>query len=54
MKLPVIRELAKTQSLDNLKAAENALIEGLPLAIEIEGADWFSRSLFVTPAPRVW
>ena len=39
MKIPVIKKLVETQSLDALTAAEEALMEEQPLAIEVEGDD---------------
>lgn len=39
MKVPVIRTLVKTYSIEELRAAENALLEEQPLAIEVGGDD---------------
>jgi hypothetical protein len=39
MKLPVIKHLAETYTLEQLKAAEEALLNEQKPAIEIEGAD---------------
>lgn len=39
MKIPVIKKLVETQSLDALTVAEEALMEEQPLAIEVEGDD---------------
>ncbi|SIT88900.1 DUF6952 family protein [Pontibacter indicus] len=39
MKIPVIKKLVETQSLEALTAAEEALMEEQPLAIEVEGDD---------------
>lgn len=39
MKLPIIKHIAQTYSLEDLRAAENALLEGETLAIEVEGED---------------
>ncbi|RSK37612.1 MULTISPECIES: DUF6952 family protein [Hymenobacter] len=39
MKMPVIKRLVETQTLENLVAAEQALLEEQPLAIEVEGED---------------
>lgn len=39
MKLPSIKKAVESYSIDELKVAENALYEELPLQIEIEGAD---------------
>ena len=39
MKIPVIKKLVETQTLDALTAAEEALMEEQPLAIEVEGDD---------------
>lgn len=39
MKIPVIKKLVETQPLENLTAAEEALMEEQPLAIEVEGDD---------------
>ncbi len=39
MKLPAIKKAVETYSVDELKAAENALLEGETMAIEIDGDD---------------
>ena len=39
MKLPEIKRLAQSHSLDELKAAENALYDEATLAIEVRGDD---------------
>lgn len=39
MKLPVIKHLAETYTIDQLKAAEEALLNEQKPAIDIEGAD---------------
>lgn len=39
MKLPVIKHLAETYTIEQLKAAEEALLNEQKPAIEIEGAD---------------
>jgi len=39
MKIPAIKKLVETQSLDALMAAEAAIVEEQPLAIEVEGDD---------------
>ncbi|MBX0334348.1 hypothetical protein K3G39_13985 [Pontibacter sp. HSC-14F20] len=39
MKIPVIKKLVENESLENLIAAEEALMEEQPLAIEVEGDD---------------
>lgn len=39
MKIPVIKKIAETYSLVQLREAENALYEELPLPIVIEGED---------------
>lgn len=39
MKIPVIKKIADTYSLEQLREAENALYEELPLTIDIEGED---------------
>lgn len=39
MKIPVIKKIADTYSLEQLREAENALYEELPLSIDIEGED---------------
>ncbi len=39
MKLPVIRKIVKEYSLDELRTAEQALLNEEPMAIEVEGED---------------
>ncbi|MBX3102169.1 MAG: hypothetical protein KF690_06655 [Bacteroidetes bacterium] len=39
MQLPVVRKLVQNHSLDALKATEEALYEGQPLSITVEGTD---------------
>ncbi|QJX46737.1 hypothetical protein HMJ29_07210 [Hymenobacter taeanensis] len=39
MKMPVIKRLVETQTLENLVAAEEALLEEQPLPFEVEGED---------------
>ncbi|MFP4089124.1 MAG: DUF6952 family protein [Cyclobacteriaceae bacterium] len=39
MKIPVIKKLVENQSIEELIAAEEALVEDQPLPIEIEGDD---------------
>lgn len=39
MKMPVIKRLVETQTLEGLVAAEQALLDEQPLAIEVEGED---------------
>jgi hypothetical protein len=39
MKLPIIRELAHGHTLEELVAAENALLEGKPTPFEVKGTD---------------
>lgn len=39
MKIPVIKKIADAYSLEQLREAENALYEELPLSIDIEGED---------------
>jgi hypothetical protein len=39
MKLPVIKKTCESFSLDQLRQAESALYEELPLPIEVEGDD---------------
>ncbi|PVY40420.1 DUF6952 family protein [Pontibacter virosus] len=39
MKIPVIKKLVENESLENLTAAEEALMEEQPLGIEVEGDD---------------
>ena len=39
MKLPVIKALAETQTLEKLKKAEEELLNGEALSIEVEGVD---------------
>ncbi|QHT71415.1 hypothetical protein GXP67_34540 [Rhodocytophaga rosea] len=39
MKIPVIKKLVETQPLEQLRAAELAIINEQPLQIEIEGND---------------
>lgn len=39
MKMPVIKRLVESQTLESLVAAEQALLEEQPLAIEVEGED---------------
>lgn len=39
MKIPAIKKLVENYSLDQLTAAEEALMEEQPLAIEVEGDD---------------
>jgi hypothetical protein len=39
MKIPAIKKLVENESLDALMAAENAIMEEQPLAIEVEGDD---------------
>lgn len=39
MKLPVIKKLVNDYSIDELNNAENAILEGQELAIQIEGED---------------
>jgi hypothetical protein len=39
MKIPAIKKLVETQSLDALMAAEAAIVDEQPLAIEVEGDD---------------
>lgn len=39
MKIPAIKKLIETYSLEELTAAEEALMEEQPLAIEVEGSD---------------
>lgn len=39
MKLPVIRKLAETCTLEQLKKAEDQLLNELPLDLEVEGSD---------------
>ena len=39
MKLPVIKKLVETATAQDLKAAEEALLNEAPLPIEIEGKD---------------
>ena len=39
MKMPVIKRLVETQTLESLVAAEQALLDEQPLAIEVEGED---------------
>jgi hypothetical protein len=39
MKIPVIKKLVENESLEALTAAEEALMEEQPLAIEVEGDD---------------
>lgn len=39
MKIPAIKKAVETHSLDELKQAEQALYEELPLSIEIDGDD---------------
>ncbi|GAB3203057.1 hypothetical protein ABID22_001220 [Pontibacter aydingkolensis] len=39
MKIPAIKKLVETYNLEELGAAENALMEEQPLTIEVEGDD---------------
>jgi hypothetical protein len=39
MKIPAIKKLVENESLDALTAAENAIMEEQPLAIEVDGDD---------------
>jgi len=39
MKIPAIKKAVETHSLNDLKAAENALYEELEMPIEVEGDD---------------
>ncbi|MFD2246793.1 DUF6952 family protein [Pontibacter ruber] len=39
MKIPAIKKLVETQTLDALMAAEAAIVDEQPLAIEVEGDD---------------
>ncbi|MBC5994074.1 DUF6952 family protein [Pontibacter cellulosilyticus] len=39
MKIPAIKKLVENYNLEELGAAENALMEEQPLAIEVEGDD---------------
>lgn len=39
MKIPAIKKLVENYTLDQLAAAEEALMEEQPLAIEVEGED---------------
>lgn len=39
MKIPAIKKAVEAYNVEELMAAEAALMEGLPLAIDIEGAD---------------
>ncbi|SNC76837.1 hypothetical protein SAMN06265337_3587 [Hymenobacter gelipurpurascens] len=39
MKMPAIKRLVETQTLDNLVLAEEALLEEQPLPFEVEGED---------------
>jgi hypothetical protein len=39
MKLPVIKALAENQTLENLRKAEEELLNGEALSIEVEGED---------------
>ncbi|TXK51310.1 hypothetical protein FVR03_03620 [Pontibacter qinzhouensis] len=39
MKIPVIKKLVETQSIETLLAAEAAILEEQELAIEVEGED---------------
>lgn len=39
MKIPAIKKLVETQSLDALMAAEAAIVDEQPLAMEVEGDD---------------
>jgi hypothetical protein len=39
MKIPVIKKLVETQSLEQLHAAEQAIVNEQPLPVEIEGND---------------
>jgi hypothetical protein len=39
MKIPAIKKLVETQSMDALLAAEAAIVDEQPLAIEVEGDD---------------
>lgn len=39
MKVPVIRKMVETLSVEQLKAAEEALMDEKPVRAEIEGAD---------------
>ncbi|NDK54917.1 DUF6952 family protein [Pontibacter fetidus] len=39
MKIPAIKKLVETQEVDALMAAEAAIIDEQPLAIEVEGED---------------
>jgi hypothetical protein len=39
MKLPVIKALAENQTLENLRKAEEELLNGEALSIEVEGVD---------------
>jgi hypothetical protein len=39
MKIPAIKKLVETQTMDALMAAEAAILDEQPLAIEVEGDD---------------
>lgn len=39
MKIPVVKKLVENQSMQDLIAAEEALVEDKPLPIEVEGDD---------------
>jgi hypothetical protein len=39
MKLPVIKKLVETASMEQLSAAEDAILNELPPAIDVEGID---------------
>jgi hypothetical protein len=39
MKIPVIKKLVETHTIQELQAAEHAIIQEQPLPIEIEGSD---------------
>lgn len=39
MKIPTIKKLVETYTIENLMAAEEAIVEEQPLVIEVEGED---------------
>lgn len=39
MKIPVIKKLVESHSIEELQLAESAMLEGLPMSIAVEGDD---------------
>lgn len=53
MKIPVIKKLVATYSIDELARAEEALLEEQPLKIEIEGDDEGEQLTHVLAAKEI-